>query len=407
MSRQSKWEYLRKIHHRYSKASSRSKESILDEFCLNCGYHRKYAIRLLNGPAPQPSPPQRRKRRATYGPAVISVLSAIWEAASYPWSVRLKALLPVWMPWARKRFHLMPRLEQQLLRLSPRTIDYRLGPKKRQLKKRIYGRTKPGTLLKHHIPIKTDCWDVRQPGFTEVDLVSHAGSSASGDCCHSLNLTDIHTTWVETRAVLGKGQEGVRRAMETIRQALPFKLLGIDSDNGSEFINAHLYHYCQALEIQFTRGRPYKKDDNAHIEQKNWTHVRRLVGYERYDSPAALEALNDLYCQQLRWFQNLFLPSVKLRRKIRVGSKLKRVYDSPQTPFQRVCASKQAIPAKVAQLQQWRDTLDPFELSRQIQGKLERLFQLSSQTGSPNSDPQFSQFSTTIHRKKKEPKKKE
>jgi len=339
---------------------------------------------------------------------VISVLSAIWEAAGYPWSVRLKALLPVWMPWARKRFHLTPQLEQQLLRLSPRTIDYRLRPKKRQLQKRIYGRTKPGTLLKHHIPIKTDCWDVRQPGFTEVDLVSHAGSWASGDCCHSLNLTDIHTTWVETRAVLGKGQEGVRRAMEALRQALPFKLLGIDSDNGSEFINAHLYHYCQALDIQFTRGRPYKKDDNAHIEQKNWTHVRRLLGYERYDSPTALEALNDLYSQELRLFQNLFLPSVKLRRKIRVGSKLKRVYDPPQTPFQRVCASKQANPAKVAQLQLCRDTLDPFELSRQIELKLERVFQLGSQTVSNNlSDPQLSQFSTTIHRKKKEPKKKE
>jgi hypothetical protein len=341
---------------------------------------------------------------------VISVLSTIWEAAGYPWSVRLKALLPVWMPWAQKRFRLTPRLEQQLLRLSPRTIDYRLRSKKRQLKKRIYGRTKPGTLLKHHIPVKTDNWDVHQPGFTEVDLVSHAGSSASGDCCHSLNLTDIHTTWVETRAVLGKGQEGVRRAMETLRQALPFKLLGIDSDNGSEFINAHLYHYCQALDIQFTRGRPYQKDDNAHIEQKNWTHVRRLLGYERYDSPTALEALNDLYDHQLRLFQNLFLPSVKLRRKIRVGSKLKRVYDSPQTPFQRVCASKHAIPAKVAQLQQWRDTLDPFELSHQIEQKLERIFQLSrSQTVSKkdSSDPQFSQSSTTIHRKKKEPKKKE
>ena len=405
MNRQSKWEYLRKIHHRYAGGSSRSKQSILDEFCWNCGYHRKYAIRLLKGPPPRPSPPKRRNRRPTYGPHVISVLSAIWEAAGYPWSVRLKALLPVWMPWARRRFHLTPGLEQQLLRLSPRTIDYRLGPRKRQLQKRIYGRTKPGTLLKHHLPVKTDCWDVRQPGFTEVDLVSHAGSSASGDCCHSLNLIDIHTTWVETRAVLGKGQEGVRRAMEAIRQALPFKLLGIDSDNGSEFINAHLYQYCQALSIQFTRGRPYKKDDNAHIEQKNWTHVRRLLGYERYDSPTALEALNDLYSQELRLFQNLFLPSVKLRRKIRVGSKLKRVYDPPQTPFQRVCASKQANPAKVAQLQLCRDTLDPFELSRLIEQKRERIFQL--RVSKDVSDPQLSQFSTTLHRKKKEPKKKE
>jgi hypothetical protein len=409
MSRQSKWEYLTKIYHRYAQASSKAKRQILDEFCANCGYHRKYAIRLLNGPAPKVSPPRRRRRRATYRPQVISVLAAIWQAAGYPWSVRLKALLPVWMPWARQRFHLTAGQEQQLLRLSPRTIDYRLCCRKRQLKRRLYGRTKPGTLLKHHIPVKTDNWDVHQPGFTEVDLVSHAGSSASGDCCHSLNLTDIHTTWVETRAVLGKGQEGVRRTMEAVRQALPFKLLGIDSDNGSEFINAHLYRYCQALGIQFTRGRPYKKDDNAHIEQKNWTHVRRLLGYQRYDSPAALEALNALYEQELRLFQNLFLPSVKLRQKVRVGSKLKRVYDAPQTPFQRVCASKHALPTKVAQLQHWRDTLDPFELSRQIEQKLERIFQLSSRPTAPQdvSDPQVSRVSTTVHRKKKGPKKKE
>jgi hypothetical protein len=325
MSRQSKWEYLRKIYHRSAQASSKSKRPILEEFCANWGYHRKYAIRWLKGPAPRPSPPQRRKRRATYGPQVISVLAALWQAAGYPWSVRLKALLPVWMPWARKRFHLTPRLEQQLARLSPRTIDYRLRLRKRQLKKRIYGRTRPGTLWKHHLPLKADGWDVPQPGFTEVDLVSQAGSWASGDCCHSLNLTDIHTTWVETRAVLGKGQAGVRRAMEAIRQALPFKLRGIDSDNGSEFIHAHLYRYCQALEIQFTRGRPYKKDDKAPIEQKNGTHVRRLLGYQRYDSPTALEALHDLYDQELRLFQTLFLPSVKLRGPVRVGSKLKRL----------------------------------------------------------------------------------
>lgn len=408
MSRQSKWEYLRKIYPRYSKASVKVRGQILDEFCANCGYHRKYAIRLLKGPSPDRIPAQRRNRRASYGYQVISVLSAIWEAAGYPWSVRLKALLPVWMPWARKRFHLTPALEQQLLRISPRTIDYRLRSKKRQLKKRIYGRTKPGTLLKHHIPIKTDCWDVQRPGFTEVDLVSHAGGCASGDCCHSLNLTDIHTTWVETRAVMGKGQQGVCRAMEAMRQALPFKLLGIDSDNGSEFINAHLFRYCQTWQIQFTRGRPYKKDDNAHIEQKNWTHVRRLLGYDRYDSATALAVINDLYDHQLRLFHNLFLPSVKLQRKRRVGSKLTRIYDSPQTPFQRVCASKQAIPAKVAQLQQLRDRLDPFQLSRQIHQQLDRIFQLSTQSSSALAGgPQLSQPSTTIHRKKKEAKKKE
>lgn len=410
MSRQAKWEYFKVIYQRYHQADPRLKGVMLDEFCRNTGYNRKYAIRLVNGPPPDPAPrPRRRRRRSpTYGAALISILATIWEAAGYPWSVRLKALLPIWMPWVRQRFSLRPEVERQLQRISARSIDYRLRAQKRRLKNRLYGRTKPGTLLKHHIPIKTDNWDVRTPGFTEIDLVSHSGNSASGDYCHSLNLTDIHTTWVETRAVLGKGQEGVRHALEQIRQALPFALRGIDSDNGSEFINGHLFRYCQALSVQFTRGRPYKKDDNAHIEQKNWTHVRKLLGYERYDSRAALEAINDLYAHELRLFQNLFLPSVKLVRKARIGSRLKRVYAAPQTPFQRVCASPQASPVQVAQLQQLRDTLDPFQLSQIINTKLDRIFHLASST-SPLAveNAQDAQLSTGIHRKKKEAKKKD
>jgi hypothetical protein len=185
------------------------------------------------------------------------------------------------MPWIRRRFRLTAELEGQLLSISPRSMDYRLAAHKRAQRRHLYGRTKPGTLLKHHIPVKTDRWDVQTPGFTEIDLVSHSGDSASGECCHSLNLTDLHTTWTETRAVLGKSQQAVQQALEEMRQALPFPLLGIDSDNGSEFINHHLYRYCRSEQMQFTRGRPYKKDDNAHIEQKNWTPVRRLLGYLR------------------------------------------------------------------------------------------------------------------------------
>jgi len=412
MKRSSRKDYLRRIHPRYRQASPLQKRRILDEFCANCGYHRKYAIRLLNGPPPGSRPVLRRPRlrSVTYGPRLISILKAIWEAADYPWSVRLKALLPEWLPWIRRRFPLSPPLERQLLRISPRSIDYRLRPHKRQLRRRLYGRTKPGTLLKHHIPIKTDRWDVQQPGFTEIDLVTHSGSSASGDFCQSLNLTDIHTTWTETRAVLGKGQEGVRRALDEMRQTLPFPLQGIDSDNGSEFINDHLYRYCQAQQIQFTRGRPYKKDDNAHIEQKNWTHVRRLLGYLRYDSWAAREAMNDLYRHELRLFQNLFLPSVKLERKVRVGSRLRRTYQAPQTPFQRLGACPNSVlhPDRVAELKRRRDTLDPFALSHTIQIKLERIFRLSAEAvrNLPRY-PQLAQVSTAFHRKKKEAKKKE
>ena len=193
MSHQAKWEYLDAIYTRYHEASPLDKQRILDEFCQVAGYHRKSALRLLNGPPPGRPRRPRRRRAPTYGPRVIRILVVIWEAAGYPWSLRLKALLPLWLPWARRRFALSPQLEAQLLALSPRQMDRRLGPHKRTLKRRLYGRTKPGTLLKHHIPIKTDHWDVTTPGFSEIDLVSHSGDSAEGEFIHSLNLTDIHT----------------------------------------------------------------------------------------------------------------------------------------------------------------------------------------------------------------------
>jgi hypothetical protein len=364
------------MRERYEGAARREKGRLLDEVCEVTGYHRKAVIRLLRREAPRPRGP-RRGRPVRYGPDVMAALRAIWTAAGYPWSVRLKALLPLWLPWARKRLRLTPPIEAALQRISPRQIDRRLQPHKRQLATRIYGRTKPGTLLKHHIPLQTERWSVMTPGFTEIDLVSHSGDCADGEFIHSLNVTDIHTTWVETQAVMGKGQERVRQALDTLAAALPFRLRGIDSDNGSEFINDHLYRYCRGRDIQFTRGRPYKKDDNAHIEQKNWTHVRKLVGYVRYDSPAALEALNALYAD-LRLFQNLWLPSVKLVKKTRVGRRLRRQYGPPQTPFERVRACADADRAKVAELTRLAATLDPFALAARIDQQLQRLYDLAT-----------------------------
>jgi len=371
-------EYLRAIYRRYRKAEAEEKGQILDEFCRVCGYHRKYAIRLLGQACPPLRPRTRRSRRPAYGPQVIQALALIWEAAGYPWSVRLKALLPLWLPWLRQRVVLTPPLERQVLQISPRQIDRRLRSRKGELRRRMYGRTKPGTLLKHQIPIKTDHWDVTAPGFTEIDLVSHSGNCAEGEFAHSLNLTDIHSTWTETRAVLGKGQAGIVRALEEMRQGLPFRLEGIDSDNGSEFLNDQLLRYCRARRIQFTRGRPYKKDDNAHIEQKNWTHVRRLIGWDRYDSPAAVGLLNDLYRNELRWMMNLFQPSVKLIRKQRVGSRLKRRYDTPQTPLDRLRASQEADPSRVAELLEIRQKTDPFALAQSIEKKLDRIAALAN-----------------------------
>lgn len=400
MSARAKQEYVQAIYQRYRRAPRPEKRRILDEFCAVTRYHRKAAIRVLNGPAPGATRPTRR-RALTYPPAVITALRQIWSAAGYPWSVRLKALLPLWLPWARRRLHLRPAVERQLLAISARQIDRRLAPERRPLTRRLYGRTKPGTLLKHHIPLKTDRWDVAQPGFTEIDLVAHCGSLGDGEFVHSLNLTDIHTTWVETAAVLGKSQAAVQAALEELRHALPFRLRGIDSDNGSEFINQHLWDYCQAQEIQFTRGRPYKKDDNAHIEQKNWTHVRKLLGYVRYDSPAARAAIHALYRRELRLFQNLFLPSVKLLRKERVGARVRRRYEAPRTPLDRVLACPDVRPGVAAQLRRQRDALDPFALARRIEQQLERIYALAnprhSTPGAPAPVPRPRRQRLRIH----------
>jgi len=386
VSARAKGEYVQAIYQRYRRAARPDKKRILDEFCHVTRYHRKHAIRVLNGPAPGAARPPRR-RTVTYSPAVIEALRAIWAAAGYPWSLRLQALLPLWLPWARRRLRLRPAVARQLLAISPRQMDRRLAPHRRLLTKRLYGRTKPGTLLKHHIPLKTDRWDVMTPGFTEIDLVAHCGSLGDGEFVHSLNLTDIHTTWVETAAVLGKSQAAVQAALEQLRQALPFRLQGIDSDNGSEFINQHLWDYCQAHEIQFTRGRPYKKDDNAHIEQKNWTHVRKLLGYVRYDSAGAQAAIHALYRRELRLFQNLFLPSVKLIRKERVGSRVRRRYDVPRTPLERVLACPEIRPEVAAHLQQQREGLDPFALARAIEHQLERIYALANPRHSAPAAP--------------------
>jgi len=377
VSAQSKREYVQAIYERYRRAVRPEKRLILDEFCKVTGYHRKHAIRVLSGPAPGAARPA-RPRRATYSASAIEALRAIWEAAGYPWSRRLHALLPLWLPWARRRLRLRPAVEEQVRAISPRQMDRRLAPYRRQLTKRLYGRTKPGTLLKHHIPLRTDRWDVAVPGFTEIDLVAHCGSLGDGEFVHSLNLTDIYTTWVETAAVLGKSQRAVQVALEELRQALPFRLRGIDSDNGSEFINQHLWDYAQAQEIQFTRGRPYKKDDNAHIEQKNWTHVRKLLGYVRYDSPVAQAAIHALYRHELRLFQNFFLPSVKLLAKERVGARVRRRYDAPQTPLERVLACPDIRSEVAAQLRRQRDGLDPFVLARAIDQQLERIYALAN-----------------------------
>ncbi len=222
-----------------------------------------------------------------------------------------------------------------------------------------------------------------EPGYVEVDLVSHSGDSASGEFIFSVNVTDILTGWTETRAVIGKGQQGVLAALADISRVLPFDLKGIDSDNGGEFINAHLLRFCQQHKIEFTRGRPYKKDDNAHVEQKNWTHIRKVMGWERYDTRRALKAMNAFYAGPWSIMMNLFQPSIKLITKVRQGSRLIRRYDEPQSPLDRLIASKQGRQGCVCELQRTRTQTDPFELASEIDRRLEAIWKLANPSSSP------------------------
>jgi len=363
---------------RYRKAKKPMKTKILDELCVVTGYHRQYAIAQLNqmGDREARLPRTARARPRHYTQDVLNVIEKVWEEAGYPWSVRLKGILKLWLPWIRRRYALTPRQEAKILQVGARTIDRYLASKKRDLRKRLYGRTKPGTLLRHQIPIKCESWNEVTAGHLELDTVSHGGENAEGLFAYTLNLTDIASTWVETRSVLGKGEAGILAAFRQMKAGLPFPVQSIDSDNGGEFINHHLYESCQQERIGFTRSRPYKKDDNAHIEQKNWTHVRKIIGWDRYETPEAVQAMNDLYTQELRLYMNLFQPSVKLQERVRKGSRKTRRYDGPLTALDRLLQLPNADLRKLEPLVLLRARLDPFALAAAIRRKLDRLWDL-------------------------------
>lgn len=381
MSPQAKWEYYTMIHVRYHKAKNRKEKSLmLSEFCQSYDCHRKHALRLLNGVPPPAKCPPRKKRKPFYSFQVISMVESVWKAAGYPWSVRLKAILKLWLPWIRERFSLTLREEQQLLSISPAQIDRRLKARKLWIKKKVYGSTKPGAILKHQIPIRTDSWNIRIPGYVESDLVSHCGGNASGLFAHTLNWTDILSQWVESCAILGRGQFDVLQASQSMETELPFHLRGLDCDNDGSFINEHLFGYCKTRKIQFTRSRPYKKNDNAHIEQKNNTHVRQILGYVRYDTQEVVDVINDFYRKEHRLFQNYFQPSVKLIKKIRIGSKVKKKYDLPQTPYHRLLQSGKADSAKLEAFKIAAEQWNPFRLSEVIEQKVSQIYDLASKT---------------------------
>jgi 5S rRNA maturation endonuclease (ribonuclease M5) len=380
MSPRSKREYLEAIVVRYRKAARQAKTAILNEFCSTCGYHRKHAVRLLNAFQRFVKPKQRQRGRArSYRPEeLLLTLKRIWKTAYMPCSKRLKAGIPVWLPGYAKTYGPLPLpVVKALLRISPATIDRMLKPVR--AKYRLQGRatTKPGTLIKQHIPVKVNQWDEKRPGFLEADSVSHCGASTEGVYASTIDCVDIATTWTEQRAVWGKGYQSVIEQIQDIEQSLPFPLLGFDSDNGGEFLNYHLLRYLtegRTQPIQFTRSREYKKDDNAHVEQKNWTHVRQWLGYDRLDNPDIVPLMNDLYKTEWRLFHNFFCPSVKLLSKERVASKTIKRYDKPKTPYQRILESPDIPKETKDQLTAQFNTMNPFELREAMEEKLKRIF---------------------------------
>ena len=378
MSPQARREVLTAVRSRYRKANRQEKKVILDEFVAVTGYHRKYAIQLLNHGAPATTG-ERRKRRRTYPVEVISALVKIWDILDRPCGKRLKPYLPEFVQVLERQHELV--LDQEtkelLLRMSRSTIDRVLRKARRRPHRRMRGTTKPGSLLKSSIPVRVYTpWDEQHPGFIEVDLVAHGGDSASGEFLFSLNTVDVATGWTETVAIANKGQAATFAGLLQVRDRLPMPLLGIDSDNGAEFINAHLRRYCETEHITFTRCRPYKKNDQAHIEQKNWSVVRRTVGYDRYDSPQALRQLQDLY-QVLRLYLNYFQPVMKLVGKERFGARVKKRYDEARTPYQRVLEAEEVSQTVKDELQAIYLTLNPVSLRRQIDDSLNRLWDLA------------------------------
>jgi hypothetical protein len=381
MSPRSKREYLAAIVKRYRAASRTLKTVILNEFCSTCGYHRKHALRLLRTFRRfTQKQPAKRGRKPVYDAETLLVpLKRIWKAANLPCSKRLKAIIPLWLPGYIKTYGpISQQTSGALLRISAPTIDRILKPVRAEHTR--YGRatTKPGTLLKNHIPVKTNQWDESRPGFLEADTVAHCGSSTEGLYANTIDCVDIATGWTEQRAIWGKNYQDVIDQIKDIERSLPFPILGFDADNGSEFLNHHLLRYLteRTRPIQFTRSRAYKKDDNAHVEQKNWTHIRQWLGYDRLDSSRVVPLMNALYTSEWRLFLNFFCPSVKLLEKKRIASKTVKRYDKPKTPYQRILESPYVSAESKQQLKGQYKTLNPFELRKALEEKLKKIFKL-------------------------------
>jgi hypothetical protein len=370
MSQSTRMQVLEKLRRRYKTAGAEHKTKLIDQAVQLLGYHRKAAIRALHQAAVSStkSPVVLSGRPVKYEPnLLLPWLRPIWQASDYACGRRLVAMLPEWIPAYEQHEKRMPgEVREKLLLASGRTLDRLLEPLRGQGTGRSL--TRPGTLLRQQIPIRGSLWEDGKAGWLEVDTVALCGGSVAGEFVWMVDGVDYATTWVEVRAMWGRGQVGTLAALQDIEANLPFSLLGLDSDNGGEFLNHHVLHWLQKRPrpVFMTRSRPYKKDDNAHVEQKNWTHVRQCFGYERHDNPELVEPMNRLVKGEYGQLLNYFHASLKLESKQRVAGKIRRIYGVAQTPLTRVLASTEVTKATKERLLQHKARLNPFALKRAI-----------------------------------------
>lgn len=367
-------DFVQKMKALYRDAGKKARGELLDEFSSVTRYSRKHAMAILRGDFKPSTRRGRRHRQATYSAVDREAIWMLSELFDHIGSKRLRAAMDQELPRLHAAGHLDIGDEgyARLTRVSPSTLD-RIRAQRRVPGRRLRGGTKPGSLLKKQIPIRTFAdWDDKRCGFVEIDLVQHDGGNSSGIFACTLHVTDVSTGWCEPIAVENKAQKRVFDALLCVRHRLPFDLLGIDSDNGAEFINAELYRYCELNELTFTRGRVGRKNDNAYVEQKNFTVVRKLVGDQRIDTPGQVKLLNALY-ERYRLYINFFLPVTKLLRKERIGSRVKKIYDLPKTPYQRVLDAPEVSPKRKEALTLAYQHLDVVTLRTEIDALLAKI----------------------------------
>lgn len=372
MTIEARREYLAAIRLRYKNSTRGQRSRILDEFSEVCGYNRKHAIRILGREAPPSS--AKPGPRPRYDAEVVRHLVVLWKVMNYMCSVRMKVALPLWLIYyAPEDLHADSRTK--LLQISSSSIDRLLKPYKQGCRRGLSG-TKGGAFLKSQIPIELIDKHVDRPGFVECDTVAHCGNALAGDFANSLTVTDLLSGWTANRATLGKEAVDIVAKVKDIRAGLPFRMVGFAADNGSEFINHSLVRYLQDNKhgfVKFVRRRPYKKNDNAHVEQKNNTHVRQLFGYHRIEHMELIDLMNDIYQNYWNPFLNYFCPALKLVKKTRIGGKLKKTYDKPKTPYDRLIDCGKLSELQLHRLRSDRDLLDPLVLKQGLDAKL-RLF---------------------------------